>query len=133
VRHAASGGTITKQRRDSALAASKGERAAMTCDAQAYGEHYVMCDRCGLAWHVDQAKPDCAPVTFKRMVEAIELEAESHEASHTTIAELQQAGMPADPQPALARAARLRCVARLVRKVAGSEAIHRILRAAAAS
>src|SRR5438046_1697732 len=83
------GGLITKQRRDSGPTASNGERAAMTCDAQGHGEHFLMCDRCGLAWRADQAKPDCAPMTFKRMVEAIELEAESHEASHTTIAELQ--------------------------------------------
>ena len=100
----------------------------MKCDAQAYGEHFVMCDRCGLAWHVDQAKPECAPMTFKRMAEAVELEAESHEASHTTIAELQQAGMPADPQPALARAARLRSLARLVRKLSANESALRLLR-----
>jgi len=43
----------------------------MSCDAQACGEHFVMCDRCGLAWPAAKAKPECAPLTFARMVEAI--------------------------------------------------------------
>jgi hypothetical protein len=100
----------------------------MKCNALVCGEHFMMCGRCGLAWHADQAKPECAPITFARMVEAIELEAESHEVSHAVVAALKESGMPADPQPALARAARLRSVARLVRKVSGNDAILRILR-----
>jgi hypothetical protein len=100
----------------------------MTCEARGFGKHFLMCDRCGLAWHADQAKPDCAPMTFKRMVEAIDREADSHEASHTTIAELQESGMPADPQRALERAARLRSLARLVRKVCANAAVLRLLR-----
>jgi hypothetical protein len=98
------------------------------CDALAYGEHFMMCDRCGLAWPADRAKPECAPMTFARMVEAIELEAESHETSHSVVAALKESGMRADPQPSLVRAAQLRTVARLVRKVSGSHEVLRLLR-----
>jgi hypothetical protein len=103
-------------------------QAAVKCEALAYSQLFMMCNRCGLAWPADQAKPDCAPMTFVRMVEAIELEAESHEASHTVVAALKETGMRADPQPPLARAAQLRTVARLVRKLSANDAVLRLLR-----
>lgn len=99
----------------------------MSCDAQAFGD-FMTCDRCGLAWPASVSKPDCAPMTFARMAEAIEREAEAHEASHCVVAALKSVGVPADPLPALTRAAGLRSVVRLVRKVSGNDAVLRLLR-----
>jgi hypothetical protein len=62
-------------------------------------------------------------MTFARMVELIEREADDHEASHCVVAALKQAGTLADPLRALIRAAGLRTVTRLVKKIAGNDSV----------
>jgi hypothetical protein len=57
------------------------------------------------------------PMTFARMVELIEREADDHEALHRVVAALKQAGTLPYPLRALIRAAGLRTVTRLVKKI----------------
>jgi hypothetical protein len=62
-------------------------------------------------------------MTFARMVELIERQAGDREASHRVVAALKQAGTLADPLRALIRAAGLRTVARLVKKIASNDSV----------
>lgn len=72
----------------------------------------MVCERCCLAWDVDDKPPPCAAVTFTRLRDAALAEAERIEQSQRALV---AAGLRAHRyQPALARALELRRLARLV-------------------
>lgn len=95
--------------------AAAAKAAAADCQAAPFEGGVWECGRCALAWHEDDRRPPCSPVTYTRLEAAAIEEATKIEQSQRALV---AAGLRVRPhQPALKRAMELRAIARLVEKI----------------
>lgn len=93
-----------------------------SCKANLDSE-FPTCERCGLAWKKGAPAPACDVMSITRLRQVLLGEAAALEGSHHSIVAMAEAGMRADPVPALQRATALRGVLLFVDRCADSPVI----------